>query len=169
MDLITDTNIWIDFITVEALKLPFMLRHQLFICKETFIDELLFPVGINKDLLEYGLKPIEMEEIEYIKALELLRQYPKLSTYDTIALSISINRKINLLTGDKRLKQAAKDFGIKTHGTLWVFDELLHDKTISQKDYIKYMEKLKENCGKKIRLPILEIEKRIKKCNFIIK
>jgi hypothetical protein len=58
----SDTNVWVDFQIVGALKLPFMLSHKFHISEETLQDELLTPPGINKTLIEYGLIALELTE-----------------------------------------------------------------------------------------------------------
>ena len=67
-----------------------------------------------------------------------------------------------LLTGDMRLRKVALEEGVLVHGTIWVFDELLREKIITKQEFIEFMKRIKQHNGKDIRLPISEIDKRIK-------
>lgn len=77
--------------------------------KDAIEDELLSPTNLKNDLIYFGLKQIEIDINELLLAEEYGKKYRKLSRYDRIALAIAKNRKIILLTGDKRLRNAAKE------------------------------------------------------------
>ena len=66
----SDTNIWIDFQTIDALALPFRLNHSFYISVDAVNDELLTPAGINEALLSLGLIPLEVSEAEIRKRME---------------------------------------------------------------------------------------------------
>ena len=158
----SDTNIWIDFQIVSALKLPFKLSHKFYLSEETLKDELLTPPGIDEHLISFGLISLELTEEEFFYVFNIVGKYPQLSRYDALALAIAKRRGFVLLTGDKRLRKAAAEEGVEVRGTLWIFDELLHEKIIDEEEYKQFMKKLKQHNGKDIRLPMSEIEKRIK-------
>lgn len=56
----SDTNVWIDFVTIEKLELPFKLPYTYIMSKEAIEDELLSPPGLGTKLASYGLIPVEM-------------------------------------------------------------------------------------------------------------
>ncbi|MDD4079059.1 MAG: hypothetical protein PHP58_05030 [Eubacteriales bacterium] len=161
MDLISDTNIWIDFQTIHGLELPFRLSHRFYLSTETIKDEFLVPPGITNKLVELGLIPLELNKAEYFTVPEILASHPRLSRYDALALSIAIKRKYILLTGDKALRKAGEAAKVTVKGTLWIFDELKRDNCITNKEYQHYLNVLLEHNGKTIRLPKSEILKRL--------
>lgn len=135
MDIISDTNIWIDFRTIQGLELPFLLSHRFYLSTEAIKDELLVPPGIACKLVELGLIPLELNAAEYFAVPDIMASHPRLSRYDALALSIATERKYILLTGDKALRKAGEEAKIKVKGTLWIFDELKRDNCISNKEY----------------------------------
>ncbi|SEV85625.1 PIN domain-containing protein [[Clostridium] fimetarium] len=130
--------------------------------EETLKDELLSPPGIDKRLIMYGLLTLELTEDEFFYAFGIREKHPQLSSYDALALAIAKKLGFVLLTGDKRLRKAAVEEGVEIRGTLWVFDELLHEKIVTEQEYTEFMKQIKQHNGDDIRLPISEIEKRIK-------
>ena len=48
----SDTNIWIDFVTIDKLALPFMLPCTYVISDLTMEDEVLQPQNLSDDLLK---------------------------------------------------------------------------------------------------------------------
>jgi len=161
MDIISDTNIWIDFRTIQGLELPFRLSHRFYLSTETIINELLVPPGITHKLVKLGLIPLELNAAEYFAVPDIMTSHPRLSRYDALALSIALERKYVLLTGDKALRRAGEAAKITVKGTLWIFDELKRDNAITNKEYQHYLNALLEHNGKSIRLPKCEILKRL--------
>lgn len=161
MDIISDTNIWIDFQTIHGLELPFRLNHSFYLSTETLKIEFLFPPGITKKLIELGLVPLELNEAEYFAVPEIMASHPRLSRHDALALSIAIERKYILLTGDKALRKAGEAAKVTIKGKLWIFDELKRENCITSLEYRQYMHALLEHNGKSIRLPKSEILKRL--------
>lgn len=66
----SDTNIWVDFQIVNALELPFKLSHTFCLSEEALKSELIVPPGIDENLINLGLKPLELTEKEGIPASE---------------------------------------------------------------------------------------------------
>lgn len=157
----SDTNIWIDFSTVDALALPFRLRCTYLMSSDALEDEWRSPKGRGTELMSLGLQAVQITTDEFYYADEIHSKNPKLSVYDTFALAIAKFRQIVLLTGDGRLRKTAEAEGVTVRGTLWIFDELLRNRLITENEYKAYMQKLKEQNGKTIRLPAVEIEKRL--------
>lgn len=59
------------------------------------------------------------------RVAQLVSAYPALSTADLFALVLAQEGQALLLTGDKNLKSVAEHEGVRTHGVLWVLDELV--------------------------------------------
>ena len=103
----SDTNVWIDFRTINKLEIPFRLSYTYIMNKDAVEDELLSPAGLGKELISYGLVPVDISIDEFYLAEEYGRHFRKLSVYDRIALAIAKCRKITLLTGDRALRKTA--------------------------------------------------------------
>lgn len=124
MHICSDTCIWIDFLTISALELPFRLDCKYFMSRDAIQDELLSSASLKAELKELGLIPVELNDEELSLVYEFGERYSRLSTYDTFALAIAKQREYLLLTGDNNLRLAADNEGVAVKGTLWVLDEL---------------------------------------------
>lgn len=67
--------------------------------------------------------------------------------------------RYNLLTGDRALKVFSDQLGIKFHDIIWALDEMHKHDII---DKVEYKEKLAELKGLSRRLPVEEIDRRLK-------
>ena len=77
----SDTNVWLDFVTIDKLSLPFRLPYVYLMDEDTISDELLSPEGLSKSLVKLGLKATELTEEEFLLAEEYTEKYSKPSTY----------------------------------------------------------------------------------------
>ena len=160
----SDTSVWIDFEVIDALTEPFLLNgcYSFLMSAETMDAELQYPSDLSTRLEEYGLVRTELQEDEYLLVLTLGSKYKQLSSYDTFALAIAQNRSIPILTGDGALRKAAEKEGIAFHGTLLVIDRLWEEKLITQQRYKEMLGSLKGLCGGAVRLPLDEIDLRLR-------
>lgn len=159
----SDTNVWIDFLTINRLELPFKLPYIYLMNEDAVEDEMLSPPNLGDKLVELGLEKTSLTEDEFFLAEKLSEKYLKLSRYDCIALAIAKIRKIELLTGDKALRKAANSENVKVTGTIGILDRLLKGQYIDQDEYICCLDSLSEHNGKIVRLPEKELKKRLKK------
>lgn len=157
----SDTNIWIDFKTINALEMPFKLNYDYVMSNDAIQDELLSPTELKDELLSLGLTPTELDDAELLLVYAYGSKYPELSAYDTFAMAIAKKRSYILLTGDGNLRKAATAEGVTIKGTLWVLDELFKKGHLSKADYKQYLLELQKYNGRQIRLPAVEIQKRI--------
>lgn len=157
----SDTNVWVDFATIDCLELPFKLPYIYLMDKEAISNELLQPKGLCEKLKRLGLQPVELTDEEFFLSEELIEKYHKLSRYDCIALAIAKCRKIILLTGDGALRKAALQEGTEVMGSIKVLDLLHEDGLIDDSEYLSCLEEFKRYNGKKIRLPLPELQIRI--------
>lgn len=157
----SDTNIWIDFSTINKMALPFRLPYTYIMNSDAIDDELLNPANLKENLLNLGLKKVELDSSEFLLATKYALTYNRLSTYDTIALAIAKNRKITLLTGDGRLREAAKKEFVNVVGTLGILDMLYAYEHISEEEYDECLNELKKHNNAEVRLPGAEIERRL--------
>ena len=157
----SDTNVWIDFLTIGEIGLPFQLPYTYIMNEDAIEDELLTPPGFKETLLEQGLLPVEMTIEEFFLAEEYGTRYLKLSIHDRIALAIAKLRGITLLTGDGALRKAAMKEGVPLLGTLGILDQLYQQNLITRHHYHSCLEHLSKHNDGVIRLPKGEVEKRL--------
>lgn len=164
MDYISsDTNVWLDFMEIEKLSLPFQLPYVYLMNDEMVEDELLSPPGLSKELLQRGLQKTELTEEEFYLAEMLASKYAKPSVYDCIALAIAKVRGLTLLTGDGPLRKAAVAEGGAVIGTIGILDQLHGGKYIKDEEYAECIRRLIDKNGGKIRLPKQELEIRLQR------
>lgn len=157
----SDTNVWLDFMVINKLGLPFLLDYIYLMNDEAVDNELLNPPNLGNKLISLGLQKTELTGEEFFLAEELNNKYAKPSIYDCIALAIAKERHLTLLSGDGPLRKAAKAEGVKVMGTIGILDQLYAEAKISQDEYHTCIEGLLQNNGGKVRLPANELEKRL--------
>ena len=157
----SDTNVWIDFMTIGKLDIPFRLAYTYIMSQEAIEDELLSPPGLSKSLISYGLQSVEITIDEFFLAEEYGDIYRKLSIYDRMALAIAKCRDITLLTGDGALRKAAGREGVNVMGTLGVLDQLWEQHKLSPDEYEDCLYGLLDNNTGNVRLPKEEIVLRL--------
>lgn len=164
----SDTNVWLDFVEIGKLNLPFRLPYIYLMNDETVDDELLSPPGLGDELMNLGLQKTALTEDEFFMAEELASKYAKPSVYDCIALAIAKNRGLVLLTGDGPLRKAAIAEGVVVMGTIGILDQLHNGKHIKDEEYAVCIQRLLAKNGGKVRLPKHELEIRLKRVKNVI-
>ena len=159
----SDTNVWIDFFVINRLEYPFRLSYTYIMNDDALSDELLSPKGLKEELRFLGLQGTELTIDEFLLAEEYLNRYSKPSRYDCIALAIAKNRNIVLLSGDGPLRKAAMAEGVTVMGTIGVLDQLYESQFINIHEYLYCLQEFLKYNGGKIRLPEIELKKRIEK------
>lgn len=157
----SDTNVWIDFVVINRLELPFRLPYVYLMNEDVVDDELLAPPELGKELVKLGLQKVELTEEEFYLAEEYIEHYKRISIYDAVALAIAKIRGIKLLTGDGALRKAAAEEGVTVIGTLGILDQLYHRQLIEAHEYSYCLKELLRHNGGKVRLPEEELRCRI--------
>ncbi len=157
----SDTNVWIDFSTINRIDLPFRLPYTYIMNEDAIAQELLDPPNLRQNLLNLGLKSVEIDDSEYMLADSYGSKYKQLSVHDRIALAIAKNRKIILLSGDAHLRAAAKKECVTVIGTIGILDRLLAFNYIKEQEYDDCLRKIEKFNGGIIRLPADEIKNRL--------
>ena len=157
----SDTNVWIDFKIINRLNLPFLLPYTYIMYEESVNSELISPLNFRNDLLNLGLKSVDITIDEFLLADLWGNIYPKLSIQDRIALAIAKKRNIILLTGDLALRKAALKENVQIIGTLGILDKLYNNTYITSKEYKYCLAELLKHNGGIVRLPKDELIKRI--------
>ena len=157
----SDTNIWIDFVTIDRLELPFKLPYIYLMHQDAIEDEIRKPPGLGAKLIQFGLQATQLSEEEFFLAEELVDRYAKPSLYDCIALSIAKARGIALLTGDGPLRKAAALEGVPVIGTIGILDRLLEGRYVDSATYQNCIAALLKHNGREVRLPEDELRNRL--------
>ena len=157
----SDTNIWIDYMAIGRLELPFRLPITFLMNQDAIEDELLSPMGLKEKLLTLGLQPTELCEREFYYGAELAELHPKLSKYDRSALAIAKFRGLVLLTGDAALRKVALSEGVSVIGTIGILDRLKEEKRCSTAEYRESLILLIRANGREVRLPMVELQNRL--------
>jgi predicted nucleic acid-binding protein len=155
--IISDANIIIDIeignLTTAIFQLPY----------EITVPDILFELELKEKhshILDLGLK-LKSLTAEFIKKTEsLTQQYPRPSMMDHSALALALQERCSLLTGDKDLRNAAKNEGVEVHGTIWIVEELLNLKIIQQSQAQGSFDAMRV---KGSRLPWEDVEKLLNK------
>ena len=158
----SDTNVWIDFATINKTEVPFRLPYTYIMNRDAVDEELLSPPGLGQELISYGLVPVEISIEEFFLAEQYGYSYKKLSIHDRVALAIAKSRQITLLTGDRALRKAAQCEGVAFIGTLGILDQLWDQQRITADELIICLQRLLDNNGGAVRLPESEILSRLK-------
>lgn len=160
--IITDTNVFFDIIEIRVLPEFFALDYE--ICTTDFvINEILKSTQkteVESFIRAKKLKVIHLnaDEVESVVSFQTKRNFKGIT--DKTVLYKSIELKCPLLTGDKKLRKEAEDWGVEVHGSVWVVSELIKQQIISNEKGIKLYETCKRLSS---FLPHDEIDKLIKK------
>jgi len=101
----------------------------------------------------------KIHEYGYDVIFSVSQQKRGLSPSDCSVFLLSSELNAVLLTGDRTLKIFSEQNGIKVHGIIWLIDEMLKYNVM---DDVEYKEKLTELKGLSERLPVDEIDRRLK-------
>lgn len=106
---------------------------------------------------------ITVESLDYeqlSEAYNLKSEQPGLSVPDCSVIILAKKYDAIVLSGDRLLRNKAKEFGLEYHGILWILDTLVESNKITT---IIAFQKLKELMYNNNRLPISECNKRLEK------
>lgn len=158
----SDTNVWIDFHSIEMLDLPFRLPCTFIMYEGTIRNELIKPEGLGEKLVSKGLVGVDITTEEFILAEELNSAYAKPSVHDCVALAIAKSRGLTLMTGDGALRKAAEKEGVTVIGTIGVLDRLREDGYLQKEEYVECFKRLDDLNGGVVRLPADAIKERMR-------
>lgn len=159
----SDTNVWIDFLAIDRINLPFRLPFTYIMFEETIKNELIKPANLGTKLIECGLESVDITLAELIRAERYSEENRKLSPHDCVALAIAKERDIILLTGDGVLRNVAKEEGVTVIGTLGILDQLLKNELIDVSEYKECLQGFESLNGGAVRLPRSAISERLER------
>jgi predicted nucleic acid-binding protein len=150
--LISDSNIFIDLYEGDLLQMMFRLPETFAVPNILFQEEL---VNHYPDLPVYGLQVLNINGTYMNEAYQLRKVYKGPSQNDLFALVLAKQEKCPLITGDRRLRKAAKNEGLDIRGTVWIVKRLLEEKLITVARAKDAFEEMKQAGS---RLPWDEVE-----------
>lgn len=122
MLLVSDANIFIDFAATELTPLLFRLPRRLLVPDALYHQELAARHG---HLLELGLELRSLTGEQVEQALRLNAVYRGPSVNDLFALTLAKHLGCPLVTGDRRLREAAIAEAVEVLGTLTLMEMLV--------------------------------------------
>lgn len=160
MELVTDTNVWIDLYRGGLLAHAWRLPH-VWIVPDVVLAEIIEPDGeiIGATVSQHG-SVISLTGAEVLEAGELSQKYPRISRVDSFAFSLAKCRKQTLLTGDGEMRKAAPLENVDVHGTIWVMDGMVDEEAVSTKMARGALEEMLRHGS---RLPKSEVSKRLER------
>lgn len=162
--LVIDTSILIDLRKASALKLLTRLPYEL-MTTDLIIDELqrFEPEELHK-LLPGKLQVPDISPKYVQHSTNVLKERGSLSEEDVsiFVLAETLPGSI-LLTGDKRIRNLARDREIEFHGTIWLFREFVRNGIGTKVELCAALEKL--NSDTSVWLPSDEISALIAEIN----
>ncbi len=159
--IVNDANILIDLVELQLLPQFFALKFEFFtttLILEELLDEQ--QVQLETYLTQNILIAEDMttDDLEAIKVIE--KSKPKLSQQDCSAYHQATSKQGTLVTSDNVLRKFAIATNIDVHGHLWVFDQMVAQKTVTP---ITASQKLRELCdtiNTQLKLPKAECDHR---------
>lgn len=122
MLLVGDANIFMDFAAADLTPALFRLGHELVVPEVLFHEEL---ASRHAHLLELGLQLREMSGDQVQRAAVMMARHLGPSANDILALTLAVDLKCPLVTGDARLTAAAKAEGVDLLGTLSLIEQMV--------------------------------------------
>lgn len=128
MLIVHDANIFIDMEAGGLLDAVFRLEHDVITPNALYDREL---KEQHSHLIELGLVLYQVEPEGVERSWQLAATYNATSAMDRLCIALAEQEGCPLLTGDKRLKAAAKKEGCDVRGTLWLVEELVRENIVS--------------------------------------
>lgn len=160
---ISDANILIDLFNINLLETFINLNLEInttdFVMKEVDgIPEQ--KAKIAPLVLSGGLKVNVFSNEELLEVIQKNQTNNGVSIEDCSVWYWAEQNNAIILTGDRRLRNAASNSGIEVHGSLWVLDEFVKQQTLTKQEACKAIKELILSNG---RLPKKECDKRVGK------
>jgi predicted nucleic acid-binding protein len=152
MLLVSDANIFIDFIVAGLTAELFRLPHEIVVPDVLYEQEL---AGRHAHLLNLGLQVRGLTGSQVSDAYRLQVKYREPSVNDLLALTLAKSLDCPLVTGDRRLRAAAEAEGLQLLGTLTLVEHLFVHAIVGLDDIRSAYERMRIG-GR--RLPWNEIE-----------
>ena len=155
--IVSDASVLFDLAEADLLLRCFRLPYEFQIADVMFEEELLSLEPRTLDaLVEAGLVVARFEGEEVLEAVRLRQRYRALSAPDAFALLLARRERAILLTGDRRLRNAATTEGLERHGHLWMIEQLSDQTIVADSVLVRVLQTWKKD--PRVRLPGDEID-----------
>lgn len=151
--IISDASVLIDIECGELTGTMFSLSYQFAVPDTLFAEEL---AERHSHLSQLGLISKSMSGDLVAEAYSLHQKYIKPSVNDMLALTLAKHEGCQLLTGDKALRDAAKELNVEVRGTIWLVEQMLQFEKITFDVARVAFQQMKDSGS---RLPWSEVEK----------
>lgn len=155
--LISDANIFIDMEAGGLIAPMFKLPEIFAVPDILFMEEL---VEYHPELPGHGLQVMALTEETVAESMRLRQQHRHPSQNDLFALALAKQESCPLLTGDRRLRDVAKQEGVELKGTLWLIERMVEEVIISVDGAADAYEGMRRE---KRRLPWAEVTRQLKR------
>ncbi|MEL6202293.1 MAG: type II toxin-antitoxin system VapC family toxin [Pseudomonadota bacterium] len=157
-----DASCLIDLKKGRLLPVMLELPYRFVVPFPIRVNELLDFTELEWDMLEAGgLETYDLPSAQMVEVFALRRTNPQLSAYDCMCLvSTRHHADSILLTGDMQLRNTAKSEELRTHGVLWVVDELREKTDCDESLICQALEIWRDD--QTVFLPQNEIQQRLK-------
>jgi predicted nucleic acid-binding protein len=157
---VVDTNIWIDLhfagLLVVVLRLPFdWLTPDLVIAELTKTASQV----IGRILMEHGVQERALSPDQVREGARLAALYRHPTRIDLLALALAKSLGVPLLTGDRRLREAADQEGVVVHGVLWLLDQSIAAEVLMRAEAAAALRRMLAGGS---RLPKEEVDERLR-------
>lgn len=154
--LISDANIIIDMEAGEILEFMFRLPETFAVPDVLYMEEL---EKHHAHLPGLGLQVMEVQAAFVQEAYRLGGVYRQPGHNDLLALSLAKQQACPLLTGDAKLRDAARLEQVEVRGILWLVGRLFSEGILEYADVEEVYKKMREA---QRRLPWDDIQKQLK-------
>jgi predicted nucleic acid-binding protein len=163
--IISDTSCLIDLRKADLLSATMALPFTLHVALPLVHDELSdFGPDDWQRLTDLGLQIVDLDGQRVARALELMRTYRRLSSYDAFSLALAEQRRDEaciLLTSDRDLRRAGEAMAIEVHGVLWLIDCIAERQLLSPRELHAALTRLRDD--PLVFLPEHEVEIRLQR------
>jgi predicted nucleic acid-binding protein len=163
--IVSDTSCLIDLRKADLLSatmaLPFTVQVALPVAHDELSD---FGPDDWQRLTDLGLQIVDLDGERVALALELMRTYRRLSSYDALSLALAEQQRDEdciLLTSDRDLRRAGEALAIEVHGVLWVIDRIAEEQLLSARELHAALIRLRDD--PLVFLPQQELEIRLQR------
>ena len=126
--LVSDANIFIDMEVADLTRQMFRLKESFATPDVLYHEEL---AENHSELPGLGLRIERLTAAAISDVERMVALHQQNSVNDLMALALAKERQWPLLSGDRRLREAAVIERVEIFGTLWLVEKLVETKTIS--------------------------------------
>ena len=153
-----DTNILFDFVAGDIFDQLFHLPFD-FHTSDIVAYEISGSYS-GQQLAQLGLKILALDDSEVLEIFALKQEHRCLSVEDVSVYFLSGKHGTMILSNDGPLRKLADSSRIEYHGTLWILEEMIHEKILQPREAASALSSMLKN---KRWLPRPECEALIKK------